>query len=152
MPSAEGDGGDPERDPETSTLGNATEDASEEPNANEHVDSNEGAAENSVALYKLDDDGATQPALSQVGDEPNPDDVASDEEQLDGAHEHDNFGSPIPKVLALGMSPDGSVYVLFEYAFQYQSRVTGFQPVCRLGVCDEPTPVAHLTNRSPNAI
>ncbi|MEE9384853.1 MAG: hypothetical protein V3V08_15730, partial [Nannocystaceae bacterium] len=64
-------------------------------------------------LLKLDDDGGLEPAMEDATPE-GAEDLTADElaQMWDPGIK--------PKISALGLSPDGSVYVLFEYAFVYR--------------------------------
>lgn len=64
-------------------------------------------------LLKLDDDGELEPAVEETTPE-----GAEDLTEEEMAQMWDP--GPIPRISALGLSPDGSVYVLYEHAFVYR--------------------------------
>ncbi len=96
----------------------------------------EGEGEGDAALYKLGEDGTMQPALMPLESEqapeqpeaepdPNPDGSDPGEFAPGDVKPPDPGQVYVPRVLALGMSPDASVYVLFEHSFQYRDVEEG---------------------------
>ncbi|TPV96059.1 MAG: hypothetical protein B7733_06755 [Myxococcales bacterium FL481] len=91
------------------TNGRRADDPADEPDSGEE-DEDAGAEDD---LLKLGDDGTLEPAMEESTPE-GAEDLTEDE--LDQMWDP----GPLPRISAVGLSPDGSVYVLFEYAFLYK--------------------------------
>ena len=84
--------------------------AAQEPPAE---DGGEGEGDGEGSLLEIDEDGNLEPAMEPT--DPEGSEAYSDDE-LDSMWDP----GPVPRVSAVGLAPEGNVYVLFEHSFLYR--------------------------------